>query len=57
MFDVAAVRLREVVRVAEAQRIVVAFLVLGHRIEGRRVPGLALFDGFFGSADGVVAGQ
>ena len=57
LLDVATVRLAEGVRVAEAQRVVVAFLVFRHGVEGRRMAGLALLEGFFGGADGVVAGQ
>ena len=57
LLDVATVRGAEGIRVGEAQRIVVAFFVFRHGIEGRRVAGLALLEGFFGSADRVVAGQ
>ena len=57
LLDVAPIRLAEDVRVAEAESVVVTFLVLRHGIQGRRVAGLALLEGFFGGADGVVAGQ
>lgn len=43
--------------VGEAEGVVVALLVLGHGIEGRQVPGLALAEGFLGGVDRVVAGQ
>lgn len=55
LLDVATVRLAEAVGVTEAQRIVVAFLVFRHGVEGRCMTGLALLEGFFGGADGVVA--
>lgn len=56
LFDVAAVALAQGARVAETEGVVVAFLVLRHRIEGRGVAGLALLEGFLGGADRVVAG-
>ncbi|MNJ49808.1 hypothetical protein D3C77_450590 [compost metagenome] len=45
------------VGVAEAQVVIVAFLVLRYRIHGRCMPGLALAQGFFGSIDGMVGRQ
>ncbi|MNR22712.1 hypothetical protein D3C85_1396820 [compost metagenome] len=57
MLDVTFVRLAEGVRVTETQCIVVAFFVSGHRVDGRCMAGLALFEGLLGGADGVVAGQ
>lgn len=46
LFDVTAVTLAQWGRVAEAEGVVVAFLVLRHRVEGRGVAGLALLEGF-----------
>ncbi|MND79681.1 hypothetical protein D3C80_714280 [compost metagenome] len=57
LLDVAAVGLAQGNRIAEAQRIVVAFLVLGDRVKRWQVPGPALLDGLLGGADGIVAGQ
>ncbi|MCY1410732.1 hypothetical protein D9M71_261050 [compost metagenome] len=42
--------------IAEAQAVVVALLVAGHRVQGRRMAGLALAQGLFGGIDGVVGG-
>ncbi|MNZ61086.1 hypothetical protein D3C78_791710 [compost metagenome] len=53
LFDVAADGPAEV-GVGETEVVVVAFLVLRYRIQGWRVPGLALAQGFFGGGDGVV---
>ncbi|MNF62776.1 hypothetical protein D3C84_444610 [compost metagenome] len=44
------------VDVAEAEAVVVAFLVAGHRVQGRRMAGLALAQGFLGRIDRMVAG-
>ncbi|MNG03191.1 hypothetical protein D3C84_862600 [compost metagenome] len=57
LVDVATVRLRQVIRVAEAQCVVVALLVLGDRVYRWQVPGPALLEGLLGGADGIVAGQ
>ncbi len=57
LLDAAVETLTGVVGVGEAQRVIVAFLVLRHRIDGGCVACLALTQGFFRGADGVVAGQ
>ncbi|MCY1518056.1 hypothetical protein D9M68_527620 [compost metagenome] len=59
LLDVAAVlRAAGIGRgIGEAEAVVVALLELGDGVEGRRVAGLALAQGFLGGVDCVVAGQ
>ncbi|MNP05119.1 hypothetical protein D3C76_970630 [compost metagenome] len=57
LLDVAAVAHPQLRWVGEAKAVVVTLLVLGHGVQGRCMPGLALTQGLFCGRNRVVGGQ